>query len=486
MRMRLRHGTAAKAVAAMVCLWCLWWPNETHVAAGEPADDAALSAAICPIVYPVDQVPVERGYHYLFYGDGFFVNEEGYLVTAAHVLSQLRGGQPYILLRPASGEPRFVLANVVVVDRDHDVAVLRATPNPFEGNFNVGFLPLVREWPTRGRAVVDAAERPSKPIDAYTMDAQVDDRSPAEVFDFQFSQLDKGRSDTELFLFKHPVRRGQSGSPVVLAVSQGVVGYIEGQWLRSSVVSLATSTDPGTTGVGAAVPIHYAIALLQQKGIAWHEASGSSGITESPANQVQGFSAPTPLSLVASRYPSQALFGGEVALDALIDNQGRVVEIKVVRGAAPFLDKAVSAVRTWSFFSARLDGRAVAARIGITFQFAQSYEPPRAPLVHKYDEPLAGSAERGAQPIVTVEPEYPVGSEGDGSVIVYAHVGPQGQVISLQTLNDSEPLTSSAVTAVHQWDFVPGKRPGAATDSTAIVVMVFRHLGMTPSNSQAK
>jgi hypothetical protein len=72
-----------------------------------PADETALSAAICPIVYPVDQSPSTRGYHYLFYGNGFFINEQGYLLTAAHVLSQLHGGQPYILLRQAAGPPQF-------------------------------------------------------------------------------------------------------------------------------------------------------------------------------------------------------------------------------------------------------------------------------------------------------------------------------------------------------------------------------------------
>jgi TonB family protein len=464
---RKMAGLALAAVAGTL------WPAVMRAVPGRPGDDAALSAAICPIVYPVDPSATDRGYHYLFYGNGFFVNEQGYLITAAHVLSQLHGGQPYILLRPASGPPRFVAANLVAVDRDHDVAVLRAAPNPFEGAYKVGFLRLSYDWPARGRAVLAASERPSKPLDAYTLDASVDDRASGEVFDFPFSQLDKGRSETELFLFNHEVRRGQSGSPVVSGDSEEVVGFVEGQWLRSSVVPLTAAVDEGTPGVGAAVPIHYAIALLQQRGIPWHTASEALD----PAGQAQGFSSPTPLSLVASPYPSAALFGGEVVLDALIDTRGRVVDATVVRGAPPFLEKVLSTVRTWSFFPARMDGRAVSARIGITFQFSESFEPARTTPGHKYDEPLAGSADRGALPVVTVEPQYPATITTDGSAILCGLVGAQGQLTSIQVLRDSESLGSAAVAGVRQWRFVPGKHSGADTDSLTIVVMMFRYSG---------
>lgn len=465
------------AALAFAVIACILWAAAMRAASGKPPDDAALSAAICPIVYPVDPSASDRGYHYLFYGNGFFINEQGYLITAAHVLSQLHGGQPYILLRPPSGPPRFVLANLVAVDRDHDVAVLRATPNPFEGAYKVGFLPLSYDWPARGRAVLAASERPSKPLDAYTLDASVDDRSLGEVFDFPFSQLDKGRSETELFLFNHPVLRGQSGSPVVSGDSEEVVGFVEGQWLRSSLVPLTTAVDESTPGVGAAVPIHYAIALLQRRGIPWHVASGAVERFDAPAGQAQEFSSPTPLSVVASPYPSQALFGGEVVLDALIDTRGRIVDATVVRGASPFLEKVFSTVRTWSFFPARMDGRAVSARIGITFQFSQSFEPARTTPVHKYDEPLAGSADRGALAVATVEPQYPASVEADGNVILSGLVGAQGQITSVQVLRDSESLGSAAAAAVRQWRFVPGKHGGADTDSIAIVVMAFRYSG---------
>jgi len=480
--MNLDRKFAALAFAALVCLAC---PSAMPAAPVPPADDAALSAALCPIVYPVDPSPSDRGYRYLFYGDGFFINEQGYLITAAHVLSQIRGGQPYILLRPPAGPPRFLPATLVALDRDHDVAILRVTPNPFERGYKVGFLPLSLSWLQRGGAVLAAALYPAQPLDAHTLDASVDDRTSSRVFDFQFSQLFLGRSETELFLFNHEVRRGQSGAPLVSAESREVVGFVEGEWLRPGPAPPANAADSDPQGVGAAVPVHYAIALLQQKGIPWHIASGALGPGDGPAAPAQGFSPPAPLSLIASPYSSQSLFGGEVVLDALIDARGRLTDTTVVRGASPFLENVLSTVHTWSFFPARQDGHPVAARVGITFLFSQSYEPLRAPPVHKYDEPLPDSPDRGALPVVTVEPQYPPAAVRDGSVILCAHVGPQGQLTAVETLRDSESLTPPALAAVHEWRFAPGRRAGAPSDSAAIVVLAFRYTGTSRPTSPA-
>ena len=84
-----------------------WHPP---IPAGESED---LSFALCPIVYPVDQSASDRGFQYLFYGNGFFINQEGYLLTAAHVLSQLSDAQPYIVLRLPMAPPRLLKAEVI-------------------------------------------------------------------------------------------------------------------------------------------------------------------------------------------------------------------------------------------------------------------------------------------------------------------------------------------------------------------------------------
>jgi len=108
----------------------------------------AVSRAICPVVYALDESSSERGYHYVFYGNAFFIDRDGYLVTAAHVLSDFHdGGQPHILLRLAEAPPRLLKVEVVATDQRHDIAVLRAVPNPFEGRYQVAFLPLAPNKP---------------------------------------------------------------------------------------------------------------------------------------------------------------------------------------------------------------------------------------------------------------------------------------------------------------------------------------------------
>jgi S1-C subfamily serine protease len=264
-----RKSVAALLIAA-TCVFCSGLASSrvsaAHAAAGP--NEAELSRAICPIIYPVDETPSGRGYQYAFYGNAFFISRDGYLITAAHVLHSFNnGGQAYILAQRNDAPPAMLKADVVAVDKEHDVAVLRATPNPFAGSYRVAILSLRAVSPARGDAIVVAALRPSRRR-PHSFETELQDRSAAQVVDFQSSQLEKGLGDTDLMLFNHEVILGQSGAPVLSAAGHDVVGFIEGQWLRPAA-GLAAQMEQGATSIGAAVPIRYAIALLQQKEISW-------------------------------------------------------------------------------------------------------------------------------------------------------------------------------------------------------------------------
>jgi len=242
-----------------------------------PATEASLYSAVCPIVYQLDETPANRGLHYIFYGNAFFINDQGYLLTAAHVLSEFsNGGQPQILLRLPEIPPRLVKVDVVAKDIVHDIAILQATPNPFHTRFQVSSLTLASAKAAIGDSVVAAALRPSRLKNPHTFDAPQEDRSPGEVLEYLSTSLDKGLPNGELFLFSHEVQRGQSGAPVVSRDSHRVVGLVEGRWLHPASVPIAGSDGKPSLTQGAAIPISYAIALLDLNHISWLSDAGSS------------------------------------------------------------------------------------------------------------------------------------------------------------------------------------------------------------------
>ena len=123
MKRKRKCGMVAIGFAVAASSFCVW-PHGT--ATPRANDNAAVSAAICPVVYPLDESSSERGYHYIFYGNAFFIDRDGYLVTAAHVLSDFHdGGQPHILLRLAAAPPRLLKVEVVTTDQRHDIARAR-------------------------------------------------------------------------------------------------------------------------------------------------------------------------------------------------------------------------------------------------------------------------------------------------------------------------------------------------------------------------
>ena len=457
------------ACLGLSCAACLlaWGGSSSLTASGEDT----LSSAICPIIYPLDQEPSERGFHYLFYGNAFFINNEGYLLTAAHVLSQLTDSEPYIVLRLPTAPPRILKTTVVAIDQDHDVALLRATPNPFEGKYQVRFLALSVGWPERQQAVLAAALRPSRIKDPHTFDAFLEDRPSGEVLEYEFSKLDKGRPSTRLLLFSHGVLLGDSGAPVVTADSQAVVGLVEGRWLRTDAAARATVMTQSASGVGAAVPIHYAIPLLQKNGVAWHQAqTDRSADPPGPAS-----SGPVPLSLVAAPYPAQGLEGGEVVLDAKVEGDGRVSDVEVVSGATPFLSEALNAARSWTFRPTRAEEGKREQRIGIIFQFAHPGALLAGNPVRTYEIPREDAADRAAHPMLTREAQVSAKTNGEAGVILSVRIDAKGQPGAIEILQDTESLGTAISASVRDWQFSPGKYDGVDWDSTIFVVVIPRH-----------
>jgi Trypsin-like peptidase domain len=239
------------------------------------ADDPA-TAALCPVVYPDDQTPAARGYHYTFFGNAFFINEKGDLLTVAHVVATFRdGAQAYILVNRPDAPPRLVKISVIAKDTVHDVAILRADPNPFVGNYAVKFVSLASEPATKGQSVLALSLHPQRLQDAHSFESQREDTSPGTVLSYESTELEKSAPASDVFLLSHPVVKGQSGSPVLAMDSHAAVGLVEGIWLRGAPLTLAKSGANTVSTPGAAIPIRYALTLLKQSGVSWHSAAST-------------------------------------------------------------------------------------------------------------------------------------------------------------------------------------------------------------------
>ncbi len=272
------------AIAAFATLACAYSPLPAGKAQSQAnsVDDAA-TAALCPVVYPDDQEPASRGYHYTFFGNAFFINDEGYLLTVAHVLETFRdGGQAYILVNRKNAPPGLVKVTVVAKDPQHDVAILRATTNPFVGKYTVKYVPLSTEPAVRGQSVLALSLHPQRLQDAHSFDSSREDSSPGTVLSFESTQLEKSAPAANVFLLTHPVVKGQSGSPVLATESHAVVGLVEGLWLRGTPLALAKSSAQSSSTPGAAIPIQYAITLLKQHNVSWHSGTAASSTSASP------------------------------------------------------------------------------------------------------------------------------------------------------------------------------------------------------------
>jgi S1-C subfamily serine protease len=267
---------ALGALAALVCVLSPIAARQTQAQANS-ADDSAISS-VCPVVYPDDQTPASRGYHYTFFGNAFFINDEGYLLTVAHVLETFRdGGQPYILVNRPNSPPQLLKVTVIAKDLQHDVAILRATPNPFVGKYQVASLPLASKPAVKGQSVLALSLHPQRLQNAYSFDSTREDSSPGIVLSYESTQLEKSAPVADVFLLSHPVVKGQSGSPVMALDWHAVVGLVEGLWLRGTPVSVAKSSAQTGPIPGAAIPIQYAIALLKEHNVSWRGVKNDDG-----------------------------------------------------------------------------------------------------------------------------------------------------------------------------------------------------------------
>ncbi len=187
----------------------------------------------------------------------FFVNEDGYLLTNAHVVDEARrclaaSAEGKILAKlasPAGPAAPAVSCEVVGVDEVHDLAVLKTARRPADATGTEEF-PFARLDPGQvpTGATVLLTGHPTFAWRAVTKSGQVVRRD--------LRRLEESSTEpSEVMAVNIPPQVGNSGSPVYLATG-GVVAIVERK-------------DPLNASNTLAVSIHHAIELLDRLEVKW-------------------------------------------------------------------------------------------------------------------------------------------------------------------------------------------------------------------------
>ena len=165
--------------------------------------------------------------------------------------------------------------------------------------------------------------------------------------------------------------------------------------------------------------------------------------------------APKRTRFVAPEYPDQAKAQGQrgiVILSLLIDTDGKVASVEVVRSVPAFDEAAVAAARQWEYEITKVAGKPVPVRLSVPITFALRLpEVARGPGV---PELRAG-----------LTPKRPAGvpDKASATVIAALTVEPSGQVVAIAMEKGDWPWFESVAAALRTWAFVAGSSEAAAS-----------------------
>jgi TonB family protein len=180
-------------------------------------------------------------------------------------------------------------------------------------------------------------------------------------------------------------------------------------------------------------------------------------------------------------YPEEARKAGVegvVILEAKADEQGNVVDSRILR-SVPALDKAaLDAVRQWKYEPLVIDGKPRKVVFTVTVRFALN-DGDRAKALKKFAEG-AVAAEGDIKPpklVKEVMPVYPEAARSagvQGVVILSVRTDEYGRVQDTMVLRSIPLLDQAAIDAVMQWVYEPLVVDGKAVPSVFNVTVRFR------------
>jgi len=184
----------------------------------------------------------------------------------------------------------------------------------------------------------------------------------------------------------------------------------------------------------------------------------------------------------------QARIQTTILLEVVVNGQGEVTNVKVLRGHPALDQAAIDAVKQWRYSPTLLNGEAVPVITTVSVAFALSDNTGFAVLADQA-RPAVASQIAGREPmrvggnvqesklIHRVEPEYPELARRariEATVILEVLVNEQGEVANVRVLRSHPLLEQAAVEAVKQWRYSPTYINGVAVPVITTQTVVFR------------
>jgi TonB family protein len=192
-----------------------------------------------------------------------------------------------------------------------------------------------------------------------------------------------------------------------------------------------------------------------------------------PARYVGG-SLPAPPALTVS--------GGEVFLEVLVAEDGRVDSVRTLRTTPPFTDAVITAVRGWRFIPAaepvapstgQTEGatRSVAGPVFVAAMFV----PPalNGPTLGQPPQDVASPSGETPTPMVATPATYPPNAAGDGVVLVEVTIDASGST-DAHVIVSSPAFDEAASAAARSWSFSGARRDGNGVPAHAYLLFSFR------------
>ncbi|MGB9459245.1 MAG: M56 family metallopeptidase [Bryobacteraceae bacterium] len=163
------------------------------------------------------------------------------------------------------------------------------------------------------------------------------------------------------------------------------------------------------------------------------------------------------ISKVDPVYPplaKQAKIQGTVELSAVIGKDGRVQDLRVIRGHPLLVQAALDAVKNWVYQPTLVNGEPVEVKTSIQINFALA-SSENIETANRLE--VSGNAQ-AAKLITQVAPEYPAAAKQagiQGTVVLEAIVGKDGTVQDIKALSGPPLLAQAALDAVKNWVYQP-------------------------------